>query len=592
MKIDADVIVYCAKGYGEKVCLELLSIGCRVVAFCDNARLNQGGMRLGLPVYSYQDCRMKYPKAVYVVANSTYAIAIEIGIELEKDGYVKDSSYFLAIELEMRGELSEYKRSVKKVLENQTLILFGRSFLCELFVRWIREMRWKSEVLVCPSENDIDSFCNQYSDGIWIPLEMGIALGMPEKNEHLVQILQSHGISSFTRFFEGNALYCEELAVVDRKDVNQFDVQVKKVLFLKASAMSGSSLVASVLDSHPNILSLGINIWEVNIWHIVKKAAMAAGENLAEIIIGEIKFYYQVMGMDDIGWLKDYQKVLGQYFQEGKKYSEKDVFLLIYLAYYELLHGVPLEGEAVIYLDPHANELMRDSILSWLEQMGFEIIILEMIRAPFKRLGSGIKFQLHLLKDQNKLVSPYKMFRLLHMMSGELFYKKELEYQLVRIRFEDLKMYPRQILGKLCEILGIPWSDTLLETTQAGKKSVYAINGDCITGFDLKPVYYTYDEFFDSFDKFRLDLIFREKSKAYGYSYVDKDKYPMSLEELGKLFELPFRFEQFLCFGSEHERERYHQRMRKLCTQLLYLEENKEKYAGHFQFGDYLRVEK
>lgn len=246
-----------------------------------------------------------------------------------------------------------------------------------------------------------------------------------------------------------------------------------------------------------------------------------------------------------------------------------------------------MEGEAVIYLDPHANALMRDSILAWLEQMGFEIIILEMIRTPVKRLGSGIKLQYH-----NKFLNPCQILRLLHMMSGETLYGKELGHQLVRIRFEDLKMYPLQILGKLCEILGIPWSDTLLETTRAGEKSFYDLNGDCITGFDLKPVYYTYDEFFDAFDKFRLDLIFREKSKAYGYSYVDKDKYPMSLEELGKLFELPFRFEQFLCFGSEHERERYHQRMRKLCTQLLYLEENKEKYAGHFQFGDYLRVEK
>lgn len=284
MKIVGDVIIYCAKAYGEKVYLELLSIGCHVVAFCDSARLNQGGRRLGLPVYSYQDCRMNYPKAVYVVANSTYATAIEIGIELEKDGYVKDSSYFLSIELEMKGELSEYKRSVKKVLENQTLILFGRSFLCELFVRWIQQMKWNTKVLVCQTEGEIDSFYSQYTDAIWIPLEMGVALQVPEKDENLVQILQSHGISSFSRLFERKALYCEELAVADRKYVNHFAVQVKKVLFLKESAVSGSSFVASVLGLHPNILSLGLNAWEVNIWHIVKKAVIAASKSLAEIV--------------------------------------------------------------------------------------------------------------------------------------------------------------------------------------------------------------------------------------------------------------------------------------------------------------------
>ncbi|HBI59634.1 MAG TPA: hypothetical protein DDY31_00225, partial [Lachnospiraceae bacterium] len=457
----------------------------------------------------------------------------------------------------------------------------------ELFVRWIQQMRWNEEVLVCPTEGEIDGFHNQYADAVWIPLEMGIGLGMPEKDEDLVQILQSHGISSFSRFFERKPLYCEELAIDNKQSVSQSIVQVKKVLLLKASAMSGSSLVAFVLGLHPNILSLGLNEWEVNIWHIVKKAAMAAGGNLAEIIIGEINFYYQAMGMDDIGWLKDYQKILGQYFQEGKKYSEKELFLLIHLAYYELLHGVPLEGEAVIYLDPHANEPMRDSILTWLEQMGFEIIILELIRTPFMRLGSSIKWQ-------SKILDPCQILGLLYSISGETVYEKELGHQLVRIRFEDLKMYPRQIWGKLCEILGIPWSDTLFETIQAEekKKSVYIVNGDRITGYNLTPVYYTYDEFFDAFDKFRLDLIFREKSKAYGYSYVDKSKYPMSLEKLGKLFELPFCFEKILCFGSERERERYHKRMGEFCTQLLYLEENKEKYAGYFQFGDYLSLEK
>ena len=152
-------------------------------------------------------------------------------------------------------------------------------------------------------------------------------------------------------------------------------------------------------------------------------------------------------------------------------------------------------------------------------------------------------------------------------------------------------MYPKIILSKLCQIMEIPWDDSLLETTMGGKESVYIANGERVTGYDLKSVYHPYEEYFDAFDKFRLALLFREKNKAYGYSYVDKNKYWMSLEGFGKLFEIPFQFENFMFFQDEIERKNYHEKIGVLCTQILYMEENKEKYAGYFQFGKYLEAE-
>lgn len=591
MKIENDIIVYCAKGYGEKIYIMLLSIGCHVVAFCDNAKSNQNGMRLGLPVYDYQVCRMKYPQAVYVIANSTYATAIEIGMELEKDGYVKNVSYFISIELKARGMLSKYKEGVQAVLNNQTLILYGRSFLCELFVRWIQNLHLNIKVFICPSEDSIRDFNRQWPSAIWIPLEIGTSFGKPEKNECVVKILQNHEIHSFTRFFLGNMLYCEQLSVVNRKDVKEYGDKVKKVLFLKLSPLSGSVFVNSVLDSHPNILFLGLTILGVNIWHIVKKVVNVPGEELTVSIINEIKYYFEIAELSNVDWLEGYQNVLKQYFQEGKMYSERDIFLAIYFAHYEFVHGIPLNEEAIIYMDLHSNMLMRDSVFSWLEQMGFEVILLEMIRTPFKRLGSAIKWSLY-SSGQYVPIHSNTVFKLLHEISGENIDEEELKYPIIRIRFEDLKMYPRQVLKKLCNRLDIPWSDILLKTTDAGEKSVYTVKDEYITGFDLKPVFYTYDEFFDAFDKFRLDLIFREKNKAYDYSYVEKIKYPISLEEIGRLFEFPFCFEKFMYFSDKKEREKYSKRMKQLCTQLLYLEENKEKYAEHFRFGNYLEVEK
>ena len=597
MESEVDVIIYCAKGYGEEVYMKLLYKGYHVVAFCDNGKINNGGMRLGVPVYDYRKCRLKYPKAVYVVANSTYATAIEIGIDLEKDGYCKGSSYFLSLELEEKGELLEYKKEVPKVLENKTLILFGRPFLCDLFTKWTENLKENVAVHICPSEEMINEFARKWPDAIWVPLEMGISLGYPEKDEDLVRILQTNGICSFTRFFLGHMLYCEEFPVSNSKDFDfdELGVKVETVLFLKSSPMSGSLLIDNILDFHPNVLYLGLTSWSCNIWHIVKSAVVKPGENLVGIIIDEIKNYLQIAGAENVTWLDGYQKVMERYFRKDVFYSERDIFLLIHLAHYEFLHNKPLQGEAIIYMDIHSNTLMRDSIFRWLDQMGFKIILLEMIRTPFKRMGSHIKELLYLYNKPYETLFPYDVFYLLYIMSQEKLDEEEKQYPLIRIRFEDLKKYPRKILEKLCGILGLPWSDTLLETTEAGKERAYIVNGSYIThitGFDLKPVYYAYDEFFDSFDKFRLDLISREKNKAYGYSYVERGKYPMSIEELGKLYELPFRFERFITFQDEAERERYHKKLGMLCTQLLYMEEEKEKYAEHFRFGDYLKVEK
>ena len=219
--------------------------------------------------------------------------------------------------------------------------------------------------------------------------------------------------------------------------------------------------------------------------------------------------------------------------------------------------------------------------------MGFEVILLEMLRNPYKRFGSAIKWERGI--NQGTINSSIIYF-LLYMMSGSTMDEIERKYDIIRIRFEDLKTNPKKILEKLCHILGIPWSNTLLQTTLSGKESVYVSNGENITGFDLKPVYHTYDEYFDAFDKFRLDLLFREKSKAYGYSYIDRGKYPGTFEEMAGLFCIPFCFEKYISFKDEADKARFHKKMELLCTQLLILEENKDKYPEHFQFGSYLEL--
>lgn len=112
------------------------------------------------------------------------------------------------------------------------------------------------------------------------------------------------------------------------------------------------------------------------------------------------------------------------------------------------------------------------------------------------------------------------------------------EYESI-IKFEDLKCHPKEILSQLCDWLGICFDDSLMETTVHGEKAFY---DGVITGFDTKPAYNLYEEFFSVFDRMRICLLNGTYHKENGYAYVDCLDF--SRRELQELFLKDFRWEQ------------------------------------------------
>ena len=116
------------------------------------------------------------------------------------------------------------------------------------------------------------------------------------------------------------------------------------------------------------------------------------------------------------------------------------------------------------------------------------------------------------------------------------------------LKFEDLKLKPKEMLQILCEKFSISWSDTLLNTTLHGEQDYY---GD-ITGFDLAPVYRTYETYYSVFDRFRISLINGPLQKKYGYPYVSSLDF--SRRELQQMFLKEFHFEEKINYPSEEEK--------------------------------------
>ena len=583
--IKRNVVIYCASYYGEMIYCEIKAKGYIVSAFCDNDHCNFEKKIMGLDVYNYKECKKRFPNDIYIIAHKSYAIAREIGFSMEEDGFVFNQDYFIAIDLENRNILKKDMLAMAGILERENIVLFGKKYLCEMFFNWCKSyLKISTKNIHICYQDEVGTFKEKYPDALWIPLAKGKF--DTDKNEEikLCNILNENRITKVSRLFLENIIYYNYIS-------RQYEATDVKIVFLKMSCYSGSIFFSSILDSHPDILSLGYQIWAYNIWTIVKNAAyFGTGQKVVQSIVSQIMEYEQT----DNGWIQQYKEILEIYLKKDVLYNEQEIFLNIYFAYYHLVNKKQYirkeNSSTVIYMDIHAGVNVHDAMLFWLRNMKFDIYICELIRNPIVRFGSFIKYALYGNGeyDTNKKVHPNLILNNIHILAHEKITEEEKNNKMIRLRFEDIKLNPKEVLNELCSILNIPWDDILLSTTMGGKENGYSCAGYITTGFDIKPVYYPYNEYFDAFDKFRLDMVFGEKMYAYGYTHTDKEKYIDYIFDIYKLFYIPFKFESYLKLDTNEERYRCRKNMAVLCCYLIGMDNDKENYMDNYCFGKYI----
>lgn len=88
----------------------------------------------------------------------------------------------------------------------------------------------------------------------------------------------------------------------------------------------------------------------------------------------------------------------------------------------------------------------------------------------------------------------------------------------VLVRFEDGKINPRATFTALAEFVDIPYTESMTYCTTRRGVNVAAFNGND-AGFDLAPVYRTYDDYCDDSDRAVLEYFLRGAYEAYGYDF-------------------------------------------------------------------------
>ncbi len=349
-------------------------------------------------------------------------------------------------------------------------------------------------------------------------------------------------------------------------------LKVKKIIIGSINGYSGHTLFRGILDNHPEIVLLDYGYLNDNLYSVCIRLAMETSGNIITMfwnIMKEISNDGRMYNLSEENWDEERILIFNQNMKSllsvKKTFSSQELFVIIHIAYAKSLGKEIMNiSDMVIYWEPHMDPGRRENFSSWLSEAAFTGEIVNVVRNAYMRAGSYFR-----ACEDRFSISGMELFEVVLQYPNRE--KKEYEgWRRTTIRFEDLKCKPEKELRKLCSLWQIAWKDTLLETTVHGKKDYYTN----VTGFDLKPVYRTYEEYFSLFDRFRISLILGPWQKQYGYPYERSIDY--SRRELQKMFLYDFRFEEKFVFHSMEEKIKFKRWVQRLIGINMWITRSQE----------------
>lgn len=327
----------------------------------------------------------------------------------------------------------------------------------------------------------------------------------------------------------------------------------KGILLGRIPAASGNIFIRSILDGHKDILKWAYDLMGNNLFFYCIRLA----NRRAKDILKAFKKFFA----EELVFSAEYSILRWDLFIKSMEmlltlkdsFSSQELFIIFHIAYAEMMseeENIDI-GSKVIYWEPHScNRDEFPFLAQWLEDESINGHTLYMHRDNLVRAGSCYKFY----KED-----PFSLEYINTYMSYNGVSEMKITYQYweeFHMRFEDIKLHPKQELMRICDKFELSWSDVFLESTYEGREWVYNYqNTNEVKDFDLRPVFNTYEEYLSSFDRFRISLISRAYQKRYGYIYENSMKF--SRRELQEMFLRAFRFQELLKFKKEEEKVKY-----------------------------------
>lgn len=457
-------------------------------------------------------------------------------------GYHRNKRFFLIKDYYAGSESS----LLKHVLHGKRVVLIGDSLLCRKIYKYLKDLAECSYWDIMLESNSLEE-C-QMIQGEEITMDDICLLAVPEYYVHgnysegvqqkkacYIKRIKEFGIVNYTDYF----CYENNLLQLENKIVCKKWISCPKGICIGASQyFCGNIFFRGILDGHPQILMMDSCYLSDNLFSLCLRLSAQKSKNIASSFweILENELHMVSLELENMFPNRDrFQQRLKHELDKKESFTSQELFVILHLAYASMWgDGYDDISKSVIYWEPHFNSRqICERYAKWLNIEQVSGYIVNVVRNGSIRAGSYLK-----LSEQGGRIGNLRMGHYWNMVDV-LEPRKEVYrgYTRIVIRFEDLKCKPEEKLEELCHSLEIEWSDTLLQTTSHGEIAEWRGT----SGFDLRPVYDTYERYFSEYDRMRLMLLLYDWQAEYGYPCVDVMAF--TRKELQELFIQDFRFE-------------------------------------------------
>lgn len=316
------------------------------------------------------------------------------------------------------------------------------------------------------------------------------------------------------------------------------------------STHNGGDFFNEIFDNHPNLVVLP-SVMMSNIEEMVTKIREA------------LKSFRSLQ--DAIRSVDDWPPRIVEELYHLKDRTDRDIMTALFLSSKQATCGTDPASRIApaLFFQPHFSNIVyrlraNQSGRTVLEAKNYDQVRQSPVFRNFKYIktftpmrrfttshGATVKFMFAKTKEKQKedegkiaVVSDAVMQRVLNR-SFMIDPEERLYKDSVLVRFEDGKLNPKATFTALAAFLDLPYTESMTYCSENGEHDPYIFDEvlgiEKAAGFDLAPVYRTYDEYVNDAERAFIEYFLRDAYEFYGYGFQYYDGGPVDEEKAAEL---------------------------------------------------------